>query len=196
VRADDVNVAAVELIDGQGARASALCNRCFIRWPAEEELTRVFRAEAWPGWKVKRQAHWPSRQPPPRREHAAVVGAIQEALQQAVWDLFAKSTGSLVGIAGRTAPQCASLCQWARLPSERNGAFQSLFAAAAQQGFTAFKIKVGHPDVERDIHRLNLLKQVVGPGAKVMVDANEGWTARQTCATSGCFAAPATRYSG
>jgi L-alanine-DL-glutamate epimerase-like enolase superfamily enzyme len=55
-----------------------------------------------------------------------------------------------------------------------------LFAAAADQGFKAFKIKVGHPDVERDIHRLDLLKQAAGAGATVMVDANEGWTARQT----------------
>jgi L-alanine-DL-glutamate epimerase-like enolase superfamily enzyme len=41
--------------------------------------------------------------------------------------------------------------------------FERLFAQAAAQGFRAFKIKVGHPDFERDLHRLAILKKVIGP---------------------------------
>jgi L-alanine-DL-glutamate epimerase-like enolase superfamily enzyme len=54
-----------------------------------------------------------------------------------------------------------------------------LFAQVAAQGFRAFKIKVGHPEFERDLHRLALLKRVIGPKALVMVDANEAWTPKQ-----------------
>ena len=57
--------------------------------------------------------------------------------------------------------------------------FERLFAQAAEQGFRAFKIKVGHPEVERDLHRLAILKKVIGPHALVMVDANEAWTPKQ-----------------
>lgn len=57
--------------------------------------------------------------------------------------------------------------------------FQALFAQADAQGFRAFKIKVGHAEIERDLHRLALLKKVVRRDALIMVDANEAWTPKQ-----------------
>ncbi len=61
-----------------------------------------------------------------------------------------------------------------------DGEFTALFSRAAELGFGAYKIKVGHPDLERDIHRLELLKRAVGKDATVMIDANEAWSPRQT----------------
>src|SRR3546814_6291694 len=58
--------------------------------------------------------------------------------------------------------------------------FGALFAAAAEQGYTAFKIKVGNAELDRDIHRLDLLKRAAGKDATVMIDANESWSPRQT----------------
>src|SRR5437868_15464659 len=49
VRADDVNVAAIELIDGQGRTGLGFVQSLFFPLPAEEELKRIFRADAWPG---------------------------------------------------------------------------------------------------------------------------------------------------
>lgn len=43
-----------------------------------------------------------------------------------------------------------------------------------KRGFTAVKIKVGSPDMERDVRRLNLVREAVGPGLKIMMDANQG----------------------
>lgn len=188
VRADDVNVAAIELIDGQGRTGLGFVQSLFYPLPAEEELTRVFRAEAWPGLEGQTAGALAHRVNRPRGGNTRRLSVpFEEALQQAVWDLFAKSTGQplweLLGGRRRSVRAYASGLDF----HLSDGAFQSLFATAAQQGFTAFKIKVGHPDVERDIHRLNLLKQVVGPDAKVMVDANEGWTARQTLRNLGLF---------
>jgi L-alanine-DL-glutamate epimerase-like enolase superfamily enzyme len=54
-------------------------------------------------------------------------------------------------------------------------AFAELFGRADALGYSAFKIKVGHPDFERDLHRLNLLARSVRPDATIMVDANEAW---------------------
>ncbi|MCR4708139.1 MAG: mandelate racemase/muconate lactonizing enzyme family protein [Clostridiales bacterium] len=42
------------------------------------------------------------------------------------------------------------------------------------RGFTAVKIKVGSPDMERDIRRLNLCREKLGSGVKIMMDANQG----------------------
>ncbi|MCI8834933.1 MAG: mandelate racemase/muconate lactonizing enzyme family protein [Ruminococcus sp.] len=43
-----------------------------------------------------------------------------------------------------------------------------------KRGFTAVKIKVGSPDMERDIRRLHLVKEAVGSGINIMIDANQG----------------------
>ena len=181
VRADDVNVAAIELIDGQGRAGLGFVQSLFFPLPCEEELTRVFRAESWPGLQGQTAgalAHRVNRSRGGNTRRLSIP--FEEALQQAVWDLFAKSTGQplweLLGARRRSVPAYASGLDFHLSDSE----FLALFGTAAKQGFEAFKIKVGHPDVGRDIHRLDLLKQVVGPGATVMVDANEGWTARQT----------------
>jgi L-alanine-DL-glutamate epimerase-like enolase superfamily enzyme len=58
--------------------------------------------------------------------------------------------------------------------------FTALFGKAAALGLGGYKIKVGHPDLERDIHRLDLLKRTVGADATIMIDANEAWSPRQT----------------
>jgi L-fuconate dehydratase len=46
---------------------------------------------------------------------------------------------------------------------------------AIDSGFTAFKLKVGSNDPERDIRRANLIRSSVGDAATVMVDANQKW---------------------
>ncbi len=43
-----------------------------------------------------------------------------------------------------------------------------------KRGFTAVKIKVGSPDMERDVRRLHLVREAVGPDLKIMMDANQG----------------------
>ena len=43
-----------------------------------------------------------------------------------------------------------------------------------KRGFTAVKIKVGSPQLERDIRRLHLVRETVGPELKIMMDANQG----------------------
>ena len=43
-----------------------------------------------------------------------------------------------------------------------------------KRGFQAVKIKVGSPDLARDIQRLHLVRESVGPSLKIMMDANQG----------------------
>lgn len=50
---------------------------------------------------------------------------------------------------------------------------------ALEQGFQAMKLKVGSRDPERDIRRAMLIREVVGDGIKIMLDANQQWTLPQ-----------------
>lgn len=52
-------------------------------------------------------------------------------------------------------------------------------AASAAAGFTAMKLKVGSPDMDRDVRRARLVRAAAGPDARVMVDANQQWTVPQ-----------------
>lgn len=50
---------------------------------------------------------------------------------------------------------------------------------AMDAGFGAMKLKVGSPDPERDIRRAFLVRETVGPDARVMLDCNQQWTLPQ-----------------
>ena len=46
---------------------------------------------------------------------------------------------------------------------------------AIDQGFTAFKLKVGSSDVERDVRRAGMLRECIGDSGTLMLDANQRW---------------------
>ena len=46
---------------------------------------------------------------------------------------------------------------------------------ALDQGFSAFKLKVGSPDESRDLRRAAMLRKLVGEDSTVMFDANQHW---------------------
>jgi L-alanine-DL-glutamate epimerase-like enolase superfamily enzyme len=177
IRVDDVQAAAIELIDEQGEVGLGFINPVLGGLPAEDEIARLFSLEAWPNLQSEFPAALAHRRQKNRggARRAASLG-LDEAIQQAVWDLYAKSADMplwrLLGGKARKVRVYASGLDF-HLGDEEYSRF---FAAAAEDGHSAFKIKVGHPDVERDIHRLDLLKKAVGAGAIVMVDANEAWT--------------------
>lgn len=52
-------------------------------------------------------------------------------------------------------------------------------ARAVAAGFDAMKLKVGSPDMARDIRRATMVRQAAGPHARIMVDANQQWTVEQ-----------------
>jgi L-alanine-DL-glutamate epimerase-like enolase superfamily enzyme len=180
VRADEVHVASLELIGERGEIGLGFTQSLFHPLPAEDEIERTFREECWPsieGHQVEALVHAVRR---PRGGNARRMGLpFEEALQHATWDLFAKSVRmplwKLLGAQRRDVTAYASGLDF-HLSDED---FERLFAQAAGQGFRAFKIKVGHADVERDLHRLALLKRVIAPASRIMVDANEAWSPKQ-----------------
>jgi len=45
------------------------------------------------------------------------------------------------------------------------------------KGYRAVKMKIGRDNPEEDIQRVGAVRKLVGPGVKLMLDANEKWTA-------------------
>jgi L-fuconate dehydratase len=53
---------------------------------------------------------------------------------------------------------------------------RKLARQAMEQGFHAFKLKVGSYDGRRDVRRAFMLRELAGANALIMVDANQQWT--------------------
>ncbi len=180
VRADDANVAALELISTSGQVGLGFIQTLFTPLPDQSEIERVFATEVWPGLEGQPAIGLVHRVARPRggNQRAASL-PFHEAVQVALWDLAAKEAGlplhRLLGSRKDRVKAYASGLDF-HLSDED---FQKLFAHATAIGYTAFKIKVGHPDFDRDLHRLALLKAVIPKGAQVMVDANEAWSAKE-----------------
>jgi len=181
VRADQVHVIAVELIDGAGRTGLGFAQSLFVPLPGQEEIERVFRTEAWPGLEGKHPAALALAVSRTRGGNARrMVLPFEEALQHAIWDLFAKQSGlplwRMLGATRQSVPVYASGLDYHLSDHD----FVELFGNARERGFRGYKIKVGDPELERDLHRLDLLRQATGGDRPIMVDANEAWTAQET----------------
>ena len=98
------------------------------------------------------------------------------AIDTALWDCLGRSLGvpcwQLWGAARDRIPAYA-MVGWLNYRDEE---VQRICAQAIEQGFRAVKIKVGYPTVEQDVHRVEVVRQAIGPDARLMVDANQSLT--------------------
>ena len=113
--------------------------------------------------------------------HATAVGAITSlalaAIDIALWDRNARAAGlplwRLAGGAQPRVPVYTTEGGWLHLePAEL--VEQTL--AAQADGFLGAKIKVGKPHVAQDMARLQAVRDAVGGGFELMVDANQSFT--------------------
>ena len=113
--------------------------------------------------------------------HATAVGAITSlalaAVDTALWDLRCRRLQlplwKLAGGAQPRLPVYSTEGGWLQLPVDTL-VEQSLAAKAA--GFRGVKIKVGKPHVSEDVARLRAVREAVGDGFELMVDANQAFT--------------------
>jgi L-alanine-DL-glutamate epimerase-like enolase superfamily enzyme len=180
VRIDTVNVAALELIDEQGRSGLGFAQRLFQPMPAQAEIERVFADEVWPDLDGQLPIALVHRVNRPRGGNQRGFSLpFEEAIQVALWDLAAKQLDlplhRLLGSRRDRVRAYASGLDFHLSDAD----YTEFFGHADAIGYNAFKIKVGHPDFERDLHRLNLIARTVRPGALLMIDANEGWGAKE-----------------
>lgn len=180
VRIEDTHVAALELIDEAGYRGLGFAQSLFEPLPDLEGINRIFAAEVWPGLEGQHPLGLVHRVNRPRGGNQRAFGLpFHEAIQVALWDLAAKQQDlplyRLLGARRDKVRAYASGLDYHLSDDE----FVSFFEHADAVGYSAFKIKVGNPDFDRDLNRLKLLSQAVRPGAKIMIDANEAWGAKE-----------------
>ncbi len=180
VRADTVNVAALELIAEDGQVGLGFVQSLFQPLPEQDEIARVFADEAWSGLHGESPMALAHRVDRPRGGNQRSFSLpFAEAIQVALWDLAAKQADlplhRFLGSRRNRVRAYASGLDFHLSDDE----FEGLFARADALGYGAFKIKVGHSDFERDLSRLALLARTVRPGARIMVDANEAWGTKE-----------------
>ena len=94
VRADSVNVAALELVADTGESGLGFIQMLFHPLPPEAEIARVFAGEAWPQIIGQAPAALVHRIPQPRGgNNRPYTLPFHGALQSALWDLAAKQAG-------------------------------------------------------------------------------------------------------
>ncbi len=113
--------------------------------------------------------------------HATAVGAITAlalaAIDTALWDLKCLAANRPLwqeaGGAQASIPVYTTEGGWLHIEPQ---ALVDDTLAARAQGFSGAKIKVGRPHVAEDVARLSAVRQAVGPGFEIMVDANQAFT--------------------
>lgn len=96
------------------------------------------------------------------------------ALDIAFWDLLAKEAGrSLTSYLGKQHDKVLAYASGINLNKTLPELVEQVKGWKAN-GFKAFKVKVGKPEVEEDVERLTRVKEVAGR-FPVMIDANQGW---------------------
>src|SRR3989441_7406775 len=113
--------------------------------------------------------------------HATTVGAITSlalaAIDTALWDLRCRRDGQplwrAAGGAKQRIPVYTTEGGWLHLPVET---LVKETVAAKNTGFKGAKIKVGKPHVSDDVARLKAVRNAVGDGFEIMVDANQCFT--------------------
>ncbi|WP_394298197.1 mandelate racemase/muconate lactonizing enzyme family protein [Streptomonospora alba] len=102
---------------------------------------------------------------------AMAAGAVDIAL----WDLRARAAGaSLVESIGRRRDRVRAYGSGVNLDYGLEELVEQVrgFVAA---GHTAVKMKVGSADLERDVERVARVRELLGPGGRLMIDANQRW---------------------
>jgi L-alanine-DL-glutamate epimerase-like enolase superfamily enzyme len=180
VRIDTCNAGVLELRDREGRTGTGFFLNLFHPLPDRSELERAFRTEALPGLQGQEPVSLIHRLVRPRGgNNRALPHGFGEAIDQALWDLAAQQVNlPLWRYLGGTSPRVRAYASGLDFHLS-NEAYVKFFGAAHALGFRAFKIKVGHPELAWDLNRLRLLSEAVGPGATIMVDANEAWTPKE-----------------
>jgi L-alanine-DL-glutamate epimerase-like enolase superfamily enzyme len=114
-----------------------------------------------------------------KRLHEAGGGGLttiaMAGVDLALWDLQARRAGtSVTGLLGQRQDSVEVYGSGVNL----HYSLDELVAQAERwvaAGHSAVKIKVGKPDVREDAERVAAVRTVLGPGRKLMIDANQRW---------------------
>lgn len=142
------------------------------------ELQAQFQYNAWPALQNEHPATAAMRVSRPRGGNVGAA-AMPLAVETAVWDLMAKSLElplyRLLGGTNPKVPAYGSTLDFHLTDEE----FRNRLGDFQRMGFAGIKIKVGHADVQWDLRRMQIARDVIGADCVLMVDANEAWSPKE-----------------
>ncbi len=107
-------------------------------------------------------------------------GYLTLPVETALWDLIGKQQQmplyQVLGGDNPCVPAYGSTLDFPLTDSE----FRAKLEQFRKQGFRAIKTKVGHADIAWDLRRLGIVYEVMGEDVRLMVDANEAWSVKET----------------
>ena len=177
VRFDTIYLGVLELTSTRGHTGTGFFASAFHPLPSLAELNRVVEAEVKALFIGETPAALTHRVGRPRGGNIRDLPfGLGEAIDQAAWDLLGQELGQplyqLFGAHSNRVRAYASGLDYHLSDADCRAFYQQ----TAQMGFGAFKVKVGHPDLAWDLARLRLVRDIIGPQAPMMVDANEAWS--------------------
>jgi L-alanine-DL-glutamate epimerase-like enolase superfamily enzyme len=176
VRFEKMFFAALELQTQDGQVGLGLLNGFSVA--PQAELERIFEADIWPALKGQSIHPLLNRLARPRGGNIR-ASLFEEPLDQALWDLYGKEVDlplyRLLGGTNNRVRAYASGLDF-HLTSTQ---MLDFYAVAVKQGYTAFKVKVGHRELQWDVARLQEVISVVGSDSTLMIDANEAWSPKE-----------------
>lgn len=178
ISSTQLSLGTVELEDDQGHVGTGFFHSVTGPLPSLAELEERFQREVASELIGTSPFSWANRLQRPRGGNVK-TSVFHPSVEQAVWDLQGQILGlplhQLLGSRRDRVRVYASGLEF-HLDDEQVADF---YAAAKTDGFTAFKVKVGHPDSAWDLRRLKLVQEVVGPDSLLMADANEAWSPKE-----------------
>jgi len=145
--------------------------------PSLAQIRRDFQKDIWPALQGKNPFQVKMRRP----AFFSGYSFVSLALRIALWDLMAQVAElPLYQFFGARADHhrvraYASGLDFPLSEEESIGLFKSF----VHRGFTTVKVKVGHSDMQRDLRRLQVVREAVGEQVEIAIDANEAWTYEQ-----------------
>ena len=114
-------------------------------------------------------------------EYQGVQGVTQFAMSVvdiAIWDILGKAAGlpvyRLLG-AYRDRMPVYAMCGWYRENDKDHSQYKRTIHEALEQGYRAFKVKVGKYSLDEDLERIRVGRETAGKEIRIMVDANQAF---------------------
>jgi L-alanine-DL-glutamate epimerase-like enolase superfamily enzyme len=115
-------------------------------------------------------------------EYQGMQGLTQFALSAvdiAVWDILGKAAGlpvyKMLG-ASRDRMPAYAMCGWYRENDKDHSQYKRTINETLEQGYRAFKVKVGKYGLDDDLERIEVGQKTAGKDIKIMVDANQAFS--------------------
>lgn len=173
-----LSMGTLELEDNMGHVGTGFFHTVTMPLPSLAELEVRFQRELADDLIGTNPFSWTNRLKRPRGGNVK-PSIFDPSVEQAMWDIQGKILDmplyKLLGGNREKVPAYASGLEF-HLGDNEVCAF---YTKARDAGFTAFKIKVGHPELSWDIQRLKLVQDIVGPDCQLMADANEAWSPKE-----------------